>query len=172
VVRRVLVHFVLPNPSDATIKRLATGFRKSGWSIKQLMRDVFTSDEFTSGAGYRSLVKQPAEFMVHALRALGSFNLNVAVQYGNGMGQVLFDPPDVGGWPLNEAWISSNTVIMRVNFITALLKSISSPPAATQAHVEQLDGVLSPATAKLLNATADARQRWTIVLTSPEFQLK
>jgi uncharacterized protein (DUF1800 family) len=173
VVQRVLVHFAMPNPPAAMVKRLAAGFVKSGWSIRQLMSDVFTSDEFKSQAAYRSLVKQPAEFMVHALRALEAKQLvPLAVAGGSGMGQVLFDPPDVGGWPLNESWISSNTVIARVNFVTRLLAAATSLPAATRAHLEQLDGVLSPATTSLLKSATSDLERWTIVLASPEFQLK
>ena len=161
----MLVNFAMPNPPAAMVKRLAANFVKSGWSIRQLMSDVFGSDEFRSAASYRSLVKQPVEFMAHALRAVDGKDLTpLAVASASGMGQVLFDPPDVGGWPLNESWISSNTVLARVNFVTRLLAAATSLPAATRAHLDQLDGVLSPATTDL--------ERWTIVLASPEFQLK
>ena len=169
----MLVNFVMPNPSDATVNRLAAGFVKSKWSIRQLMHDVFSSDEFKSASSYRSLVKQPIEFMVSALRALGAESLGqLTQQHGSGMGQTLFDPPDVGGWPLNEAWISSNTVMARVNFVTALMQAVKDLPVSTDAHVQQLDGVLSPATAQLLSAASSDQERWTLVLASPEFQLK
>jgi uncharacterized protein (DUF1800 family) len=88
------------------------------------------------------------------------------------MGQVLFDPPDVGGWPNNEAWISSNTVVARVNFVTNLLNSVKPLPSAVDAHRQQLDDVLSPQTASALNRASDDRTRWMLVLSSPEFQLK
>jgi len=32
------------------VNRLAAGFVKSGWSIRQLMRDVFLSDEFKAAS--------------------------------------------------------------------------------------------------------------------------
>ncbi|HVD01695.1 MAG TPA: DUF1800 domain-containing protein [Candidatus Dormibacteraeota bacterium] len=173
VVQRVLVDFAMPNAPAATVKRLAANFIRSGWSIRQLMSDVFTSDEFKSASAYRSLVKQPAEFMAHALRAVDAVALTpLVIESASGMGQVLFDPPDVGGWPLNESWVSSNTVIERINFVTRLLASAGSLPAATRAHLDQLDGVLSPATAALLNSATTDLERWTIVLASPEFQLK
>jgi uncharacterized protein (DUF1800 family) len=138
------------------------------------MRAVFTSPEFSSAPSYRLLVKSPAEFMVHAARALGATNLSkVIAPSGSGMGQSLFDPPDVGGWPNNESWISSNTVVERVNFVTAALGQIKTAlPSATDASRKHLDGVLSPQTASLLNQAADDRARWFITLASPEFQLK
>ena len=89
------------------------------------------------------------------------------------MGQSLFDPPDVNGWPSNEAWISSNTVVERVNFATAALGQVKgSLPSVSKAVHRHLDGVLSPQTSTLLNQTADDRARWFVVLASPEFQLK
>jgi uncharacterized protein (DUF1800 family) len=173
IVQRVLVNFVMPNPPAATVNRLAAGFVRSGWSVRQLMHDVFLSDEFKAASSYRSLVKQPVELMVHALRALGAGDQSaIALRAASGMGQNLFDPPDVGGWPLNESWISSNTVMARVNFVTALLAAVKNPPPATDAHLHNLDGVLSPATAGLLNAAATDLDRWVLVLASPEFQLK
>jgi len=113
--------------------------------------------------------------MVHAARALGANNLSKLIAAaGSGMGQTLFDPPDVGGWPNNESWISSNTVVERVNFVTAALSQMKTAlPSASDAPRQQLDGVLSPQTASLLNqARADDRARWFITLASPEFQLK
>jgi uncharacterized protein (DUF1800 family) len=88
------------------------------------------------------------------------------------MGQSLFDPPDVGGWPNNEAWISSNTVMERVNFVTAALARAKSLPSSADAARHHLDGVVGTQTAALLNQAPDERTRWFITLASPEFQLK
>lgn len=173
VVSKLLVHFVIPSPSKSYVNRLAEGFMRSKWSIKQLLHDILSSPEFISAPSYRSLVKDPTELMLSALKALGAeSHVDLAVGSSSGMGQILFDPPDVGGWPLNEAWISSNTVIQRVNFATTLLGALKPPPPAHDAHKTFLDGVLSPATASALNAATDDATRWLVVLASPEFQLK
>jgi uncharacterized protein (DUF1800 family) len=170
---KVAQHFVTATPDAGYVKTLADAFRRSKYDMKTLMRAVFTSPQFSTGS-YRTLVKTPAEFMVHAARALGLANPSKLVaSAGSGMGQSLFDPPDVGGWPNNESWISSNTVVERVNFVTAALGQVkTSLPAASDASRVQLDGVLSPQTAALLNQAADDRARWFITLASPEFQLK
>jgi uncharacterized protein (DUF1800 family) len=137
------------------------------------MHDVFTSDEFSAGSSYRSLVKQPLELMVHALRALGAHEQSaVALKASSGMGQALFDPPDVSGWPLNASWVSSTTILARVNFVSSLLSSVGKLPSSANAHLDHLDGVLSPATAALVGAASNDLERWTAVLASPEFQLK
>jgi len=173
IVHKILTHFVTPSPSDEYLLRLAAGFRKTKYDLKSLMRDVFTSPEFTSAAAYRGLIKTPTEFMVNTVKALGDKTLTrVVMQSGPGMGQALFDPPSVGGWPENESWISSNTMLARANFVTSALQALKKVPSAGNAHQTHLDGVLSAQSLKLLNEATDDKKRWSIVFASPEFQLK
>ncbi|HXM58497.1 MAG TPA: DUF1800 domain-containing protein [Candidatus Dormibacteraeota bacterium] len=172
IARKVVQHFVTGRVDDAYVKRLADRFRASKYDVRTLLQAVFTSPEFIADQSYRALVKSPIEFMVHTLRALGASQLSkLAVQSSAGMGQVLFDPPDVGGWPNNEAWISSNNVVARVNFVTAALDQLKTlPPGADAAH--HIDGVVGPSTARVLDQAADDHSRWLLALASPEFQLK
>jgi uncharacterized protein (DUF1800 family) len=173
---KLATQFVTAQPSQSYVNSLAGTFRRSKYDMKTLMHAIFTSPEFTADASYRSLVKSPAEFMVHAARALGAppaAASKVIAGSGSGMGQSLFDPPDVNGWPNNESWISSNTVVERVNFVTSALAQIKGTlPKASDAVHTHLDGVLSPQTSTFLNQAADDRARWFILLASPEFQLK
>ena len=170
---KLVAHFVTPRPSASYVRSLGDTFRRSKYDMKTLMRAIFTSPEFSAGASYRGLIKSPIEFMVHASRALGITTASkVVAGSGSGMGQSLFDPPDVNGWPNNESWISSNTVVERVNFVTAALAQSRTLPSAAAAVRSHLDGVLSPQTSTLLKGAADDRARWFITLASPEFQLK
>jgi uncharacterized protein (DUF1800 family) len=172
IARKMALHFVSAQVDDSYVKRLGERFRASRYDMRTLMREVLTSPEFVADRNYRALVKSPTEFMVHTLRAIDAPHLTkLAVQAAPSMGQVLFDPPDVGGWPNNEAWISSNAMVARVNFISAALTQAGALPPGTDAP-RHVDTVLSPATANLLNGAADDRMRWLLTLASPEFQLK
>src|SRR5712692_2751918 len=174
IANKVAQHFVTAQPDAAYVKALGDTFRRSKYDMKTLMHAVFTSREFTAAATYRTLVKQPAEFMVHAARALGAAGISrVLATPGSHMGQTLFVPHDVSGWPNNEAWISSNTVVERMNFATAAVAHMNGAlPVASSAARTHLDGVLSAQTASLLNQATDDRARWFITIASPEFQLK
>jgi uncharacterized protein (DUF1800 family) len=137
------------------------------------MRDVFMSPEFLQPTAYRSLVKSPTEVMVHIARALEAPQLSRAIaQSGASMGQALFDPPEVGGWPTNASWVSSNNVLTRVNFVVTTLAGMQKLPAFGNAHQTHIDGIVSEQTALLLNSANDDATRWLILLASPEFQLK
>lgn len=173
LVTKIVHHFVTPSADARYIGRLADEFRASKYDMKTLMRSVFLSPEFINAQSYRSLVKSPTEYMVSVLKALKAPQLSkLILDADENMGQMLFDPPDVGGWPNNESWISSNTVIARVNFATTVLGRLRTLPPAKDAHQLHLDGVLSPTTAKLLGQATDDRTRWTIALMAPEFNLK
>jgi uncharacterized protein (DUF1800 family) len=173
ITTKVAQMFLAGQPPSSFVSRVADQFRRSKYDMKTLMRAVFTSDEFASSASYRSLVKSPTEMMVHAAYALNDASLSrLIAQAGSGMGQTLFDPPDVGGWPNNEAWVSSNTVIERVNFVTNALVHAKTLPSSKQLAQQHLDGVVGPQTASLLNQATDEKTRWFITLASPEFQLK
>jgi len=173
ITRKVLREFVMQDPPDDYVNRIAAGWKKSNYDIKTLMRDVFMSPEFLSPVAYRSLVKSPTEAMVHMARALEQPALSRAIATaGAGMGQALFDPPEVGGWPTNASWVSSNNVLTRVNFVVSTLGAMPKLPAFGSAHQTHIDGIVSEGTAQLLNGSSDDQTRLLILLASPEFQLK
>ena len=170
---KVLREFVMQDPPADYVNRIATAWKKSNYDIKTLMRDVFMSPEFLQPVAYRSLVKSPTELMVHVARALEAPQLSKTIaQSGSGMGQALFDPPEVGGWPTNASWVSSNNVLTRVNFVVTTLGGMQKLPAFGNAHQTHIDGIVSEPTAQLLNSATDDQTRWLILLASPEFQLK
>jgi uncharacterized protein (DUF1800 family) len=173
IVRRLLINFVTPSPSDTYVARLAGAYRRSRYDTKALVRDILVSPEFTAVETYRALIKSPTELMINTAKALGDRTLTRLIAgNGTGMGQTLFDPPSVGGWPENESWVSSNTMLARANFVTSAVQAVRRLPPAGNAHNTQIDGVMSAQTLKLLNEAADDRRRWSILLASPEFQLK
>jgi uncharacterized protein (DUF1800 family) len=173
ITSKLLREFVMPDPSEAYIARMAAGWKKSGYDMKTLMRDIFMSPEFLQPSAYRSLVKSPTEVMVHVARALEQPGLSrQIVQSGSGMGQALYDPPEVGGWPTNASWVSSNNVLTRVNFVVTALAGMPKVPAFGNAHQTHLEAIVSEQTAQLLNSAPDDQTRWLILLASPEFQLK
>jgi len=173
LVRKLVTHFVTPTPTDAYVKKLSDGFRRSGFSVKSLLRDMFTSPEFVAPSSYRALIKSPMEFMVSTLKALRNPTLaRLVVNQSSGLGQALYDPPSVGGWPQNESWVSSNAMLTRTNFVTAAIQQTRQLPPSDTAHAQFLDSTLGPQTLKLLNEANDDKRRWALLLVSPEFQLK
>jgi uncharacterized protein (DUF1800 family) len=173
VTRRAMTFFANPNPSDADVNAVATQFRSSRYDLRTLMRAIFRSSAFTAPSNYRSLMRSPTDYMVAAMRTLNRPALAVtAVRSAAGMDQVLYDPPNVAGWPTNSGWISSSSLLSRINFATAATASAATLPEVTAAVRTQLDNVLGKDTATALSAAKTLADRWFALLASPEFHLK
>ena len=74
-----------------------------------------------------AMVKSPVDWFVSVCRAFGirpSEYSNLR-QLRNGLaalGQLPFQPPNVGGWPVDQAWLSASTAQNRISFTSALLR--------------------------------------------------
>jgi uncharacterized protein (DUF1800 family) len=74
-----------------------------------------------------ALVKSPVEWFISVCRALEltPSKLQTSTQlisYLDKLGQVPFNPPNVGGWPAGGAWLSSATAQYRLTFAAWLIK--------------------------------------------------
>jgi len=67
----------------------------------------------------------PAEYVARAIKELGwqGFSLDKARAPLANMGMLLFEPPNVGGWPVGAGWFSTATMLARSNFAATLAAS-------------------------------------------------
>jgi uncharacterized protein (DUF1800 family) len=115
--RRLFEFFAYDNPDELTVKRLAQRFRYGGYSVRPVIEDILTSDEFYSDRAYRAKIKSPIELVAGTYRALGIDTVDKPILVNlDAMGQMPFNPPNVAGWPGGATWINSNTLLERVNF--------------------------------------------------------
>jgi uncharacterized protein (DUF1800 family) len=131
--------FAYPNPAPTLIDGLAKKFRDSGMEIKALLRAVMESPEFYSDKAERAVYKTPVDFVVPTLRQLGVGEALMAQIKGQeevprgrlipavaaqqstkAMGMELLFPPDVAGWDGGAAWISSATMVERIQWADRL----------------------------------------------------
>ncbi len=146
-------------------------------AVKAMASDPAIRDE------KNDLVKSPVEWFIAACRALKITPSALKtpaqlINYLNQMGQVPFSPPNVGGWPAGEAWLSSATAQYRISFATWLIKqgdlsALTAIPVESRV-LKSADwlGVAewSPRTqAALRNSLADPAQFALLALCSPEF---
>ena len=109
--------FGYPNPSPATIQRIAAVYFDSGYDMKSVVEAILTSPEFVSNQAYMANVKSPTEYLVGGLRAFGATaQASALINSSNNQGQLLFDPPNVFGWPIGMLWINTGSIMERYNF--------------------------------------------------------
>jgi uncharacterized protein (DUF1800 family) len=129
ITKKLFEFFVYAAPKQSTIDRLAQVYLSSNFSIKAVMQDILTSNEFYSEKAFNALVKSPVEFVVNTVRALKA-QLNPIgrdtapardlIQPMSVQGQVLFNPPSVKGWDGGLDWINTSTLLNRYNFSNTL----------------------------------------------------
>ena len=138
--RKLFTFFVYENPSNNDLQPLVDTYVKSGHNIGAVMKTLLLSPQFASQKAYRARIKSPSEFVAGTYRALN-------VQ-GNGkglenmtavMGQTLFDPPNVAGWPADKVsalWLNSGTWMARLNYIDALVSGSRNAQARNFGSVD------------------------------------
>ncbi len=123
--RRLFTFFAYENPSNNDLQPLVDAYVKSNHNMGAVMRALLLSPQFTSQKAYRSRVKSPTEFVIGAYRALGiESNGAYLPAQTSAMGQPLFNPPNVAGWPgdkVSSCWLNSGTWMARLNYINQLL---------------------------------------------------
>ena len=117
--KKLWEYFVYENPDEKLVKQLAVEFRRAKYEIKPFLRKIFLSREFYSDRAMHQQIKSPAQLLVNLVDQLQLDSKKVPqrlFQFAmRSMGQDLFYPPNVKGWPGNRAWINSNTLLTRYN---------------------------------------------------------
>lgn len=139
IVRKLWREFVSPQPDEARVKTIAAQFRAGGWNIAQPVRALLLQPEVIRRDEDNALVKSPAELVVGLVRQSGGeLTQPVAAAVAlAGMGQNLFSPPNVRGWPGGDAWINTHTLLARKQFLERALGGTPSGKSSADATMEE-----------------------------------
>lgn len=170
---------------------LAAGLRERGLDVGWAVATVLNSKAFFVAENVGNRVLGPAEFVAGSVRALGLFDpapsTLALADWSSRIGQDLFEPPNVGGWPTGRGWVHTRALIARANFATALLSgpnagrplAYDAPAAAKAVGFADPEGVLIYHHRLLFGTdpSPEVRRRLTganavpALLSSPEAQL-
>jgi uncharacterized protein (DUF1800 family) len=135
VVTKLWREFVSPEPDSAEVKRLAAVFRASRYEVKPVLRALFLSDAFYAKDNRAALIKSPVELLVGTARLFGIEGLDsrLFALAGRQLGQDLFGPPNVKGWPGGEDWINSTTLLGRKQVMARVFRAEEMPGTSAAA---------------------------------------
>ncbi|MGI4862272.1 MAG: DUF1800 domain-containing protein [Janthinobacterium lividum] len=117
--------FISDTPDAVQVARMADVFRASHYDIRTVLRAIFLSDAFWAQEGQATLARSPANFVIGTVRA---FDVRydtpqLLADTMRGLGEDLFEPPNVKGWPGGQTWINSSTLLARERFVEQLFRS-------------------------------------------------
>jgi hypothetical protein len=129
--------FVREDVTPATKAALGKTFRDGGYQLKPLLKEIFLSKDFYSPVSVATQIKSPTQLVVSTYKKLGLTEVPTIPDFGRmtgGLGQSLFDPPNVAGWAGGRTWITPSTLLQRGNLFREVLfpdvKSFRPPDRA------------------------------------------
>ena len=116
--------------SDVLVQDVAWAIRAGDrWDLRAGVRTMLLHPKwrYANAAERKQLVRSPVELVVHGAKVLGvtisvanvlqSQQVNAAAARA---GQTPFSPPNVGGWPSGQGWLSQTTTLGRYDMLNAL----------------------------------------------------
>ena len=150
-----------------------------------MLRALVTDPAFAATAG--TLVKQPVEWLVGAVRQLGIAPGTLPDQAQQqllnavrALGQVPLRPPSVGGWPVGVAWLTTSSTLARLKHGRSLVALApqavedltATAPGERLDHVARLlvvDAWTDRTAAVLGDAVREPRRLLALALATPEY---
>lgn len=123
ICNKLYKYLVNETPDPAHVDAMADVFYNSGYEITPLLEFVFTSDWFYDDKNTGNLIKSPVELVVGLSRQfyITYQRPEVLLEFQRALGQVLFNPPNVAGWPGGRNWIDSSSLMYRLKIPSMVL---------------------------------------------------
>jgi uncharacterized protein (DUF1800 family) len=124
VAAKLYRYFVREDIADAVRTDLGRSFRESGYQVKPLLKRIFLSKDFYSPKSYATQIKSPVHLVISTYKKMGLTEVPTIPDFGRmtaGLGQSLFNPPNVAGWAGGRTWITPATLLQRGNMFRDVL---------------------------------------------------
>jgi uncharacterized protein (DUF1800 family) len=125
ITEKIYTFFVNDEIDKYKIDELSEKFYNSGYDITGLLKSIFTSEWFYDQRNIGAKIKSPVELIASNMLIfkLNYENIEVLVGIQKLLGQILFNPPNVAGWPSGAEWIDASTLMLRLRLMEVALAS-------------------------------------------------
>ena len=109
---------------DELRAELGTILKDHDYEVEPLLTRIFLSRDFYSPPSVATQIKSPVQLVVSTYRKLGLRELPTIPDFNQltaGLGQTLFNPPNVAGWAGGRAWITPGSLLQRGNVFRFIL---------------------------------------------------
>lgn len=117
--------FVHAEPDAAIVGEMASMLLSNNFELEPVVRTLLKSEHFFEeafiGAKYKSPMELLNGFVVEAGINLNETGEIEVYQDGDRLGQKLFDPPNVAGWPGYQSWLSTGTLPLRWTYLGQMI---------------------------------------------------
>ncbi|MEM9016691.1 MAG: DUF1800 family protein [Verrucomicrobiota bacterium] len=112
---RLWRYYLSEEPDPNEIQALAQLLRESNWNVRPVLSELWRSKTFYSEGARLSQIKSPVQLLLQGLRELEvpEVDERAALHTMTRLGQALFQPPNVAGWPGGKRWINTESLSAR-----------------------------------------------------------
>ena len=126
IATKLATRFISDTPPQTVVDRAAAAFTATRGDLREVVKVILLSPEFSAADSHRVKVKTPLEFVASALRATGA-EVRTALPLARtlrDMGMPLyFCQPPTGYDETSAAWVSAGALVSRMNFAVDLSKN-------------------------------------------------
>ncbi len=122
--RRLLRFYLTDEPETRLVKDLNQVLRANQWQVGPTLSVLFSSQLFYSNEFRGLQIKSPVQFLMKAMIDL-KINMvpEIPAEFAmSELGQALFNPPNVAGWPGGRTWINSSSLAKRYELMAQLIE--------------------------------------------------
>lgn len=137
ITEKIWHYFVSEELPTSIHEDLMRTWTDSKLDVRELLRTIFTSQEFYAPENRNNLIKSPLEYVVGSLRSVNAQLLLeqelTLINVLAAQAQIPFYPPNVKGWDGGLEWIADTTLLNRIQFMGTL----SSGKIAMRPRIKQ-----------------------------------
>lgn len=143
---KIYKHFVHDTPNEEIIGSMMQTFQANNWELAPVFRELFKSEHFFEVRFINAKIKSPIETFASlalAVKAEGQEEISDDITYNiafgcSRLGQYIFNPINVAGWPGQRAWLNENTMTNRWAYNTNFLYNGLAPADSVRTKMRQL----------------------------------
>lgn len=162
ITRKIYSWFVNDEIDEHHLEILSEKYYQSGYRTDELLKSIFSASWFYDAKNIGSRIKSPVDLITGITRDFNIKYVNPATRFQimGIMGQILFDPPNVAGWPTGKNWIDSSTMMYRNRLPEVLLtdaESLLHEKESFDAQETMMTGVRENKQRKKIQTTFDPK---------------
>jgi uncharacterized protein (DUF1800 family) len=118
-------YYVNETINEDRVKQLADFYYQNQYNTGSLIKKIITSSWFYDAENMGCNIKSPIDYLAGLSRqfSISYTNYNVLFQLQRALGQQLFFPPNVAGWPGGKTFIDSTTLLLRMKLPSVILNN-------------------------------------------------
>lgn len=117
--------FVNDTANPQHVNELSQVFYNSNYEIAPLLKKLFTADWFYAKENVGNKIKSPIELIAGLNKQfyIDYENPGILYKFQQALGQVLFYPPNVAGWPGGKNFIDSSSLMLRLKIPSTVINN-------------------------------------------------